>query len=267
MELLFQPEVRFDALNVKLVEALVRWRLPDGTQVSPAEFITVAEESGLIMTINEWVLRSAIERCASWHHGPWPQARVAVNVTARQLLDARFVPQLLDLLTEYRLPPACMEIELTETVLQTGPGTIQTLKNLRDAGVSVALDDFGCGYSSLASLEQLPLSRVKLDRSLIASIDSSSRSLAIARAIIGLCASLELEVTAEGIERPEQLALLLAYPDLALQGYLIARPLSGDAIAEFVTRAPQTLQELLLQIPVTPLPETLTSPPRLVRAG
>ncbi|MBV8343269.1 MAG: EAL domain-containing protein, partial [Gammaproteobacteria bacterium] len=245
-ELLYQPEVRFDSLNVKLVEALMRWRLPDGRQIAPGEFLAVAEESGLITPINEWVLRSAIERCAAWFHGPWPAARVAVNITARQLLDTRFVPQLAELLGEYRLPPACIEMELTETVLQTGFGTIATLKQLRDLGVSVALDDFGTGYSSLASLEQLPLTRVKLDRSLIASIDCSARSLAIARAIIGLCASLGLEVTAEGVERPEQLALLLEFPNLTLQGYLIGLPLAAEAVADFVGLAPQQLQALLL---------------------
>jgi diguanylate cyclase (GGDEF)-like protein len=249
-ELVFQPEVRFDTQKVKLVEALVRWRLPDGRYAAPAEFMDVAEESGLIAAINEWVLRSAIERCAQWHHGPWPDARVAVNITATQLLDVRFVPQLLELLAEFRLPAACIEMELTETVLQTGPGTIQTLKKLREVGVSVALDDFGCGYSSLASLEQLPLTRVKLDRSLIASIDRSSRSLAIARAIIGLCANLELDVTAEGIERPEQLGLLLAFPNLTMQGYLVAQPLNAQAVMDFISRAPELLQSLLLEAPL-----------------
>ncbi|MBV9911420.1 MAG: bifunctional diguanylate cyclase/phosphodiesterase, partial [Sinobacteraceae bacterium] len=246
LELFYQPEVRFDSLSVNLAEALLRWRLPDGRQAAPAEFLAVAEESGLITAINEWALRSAIERCAAWHHGPWPAARVAVNITARQLVDARFVAKLGALLAEYRLPPACIEVELTETVLQTGLGTVQTLRQLRDSGVSVALDDFGCGYSSLASLEQLPLSRVKLDRSLIASIDCSHRSLAIARAIIGLCASLNLEVTAEGIERQEQLALLLPFTNLTLQGYLLAEPLRAEAIPEFLVHAPARLQSLLL---------------------
>jgi diguanylate cyclase (GGDEF)-like protein len=249
-ELLFQPEVCFDAPKVKLVEALVRWRLPDGRYAAPAEFMDVAEESGLITAINEWVLRSAIERCSQWHHGEWPDARVAVNITATQLLDIRFVPQLRELLAEFRLPASCVEIELTETVLQTGPTTIQALRHLRDVGVSVALDDFGCGYSSLASLEQLPLTRVKLDRSLIASIDHSSRSLAIARAIIGLCANLELDVTAEGIERPEQLGLLLPFAKLTFQGYLLSQPLSAEVLTQFVARAPQQLQSLLLETPM-----------------
>jgi EAL domain-containing protein (putative c-di-GMP-specific phosphodiesterase class I) len=120
---------------------------------------------------------------------------------------------------------------------------------LRALGISIALDDFGTGYSSLASLEQLPLTRVKLDRSLIQSIDTSDRSLAIARAIVGLCGNLGLEVTAEGIERPEQLALLLAYPSVCLQGYLICAPVGGDEVPRTVGEMPQQLQSLLLTMP------------------
>jgi diguanylate cyclase (GGDEF)-like protein len=248
-ELLFQPEVNFDALGTKLVEALLRWRLPDGRHVSPADFLAVAEESGLIMTISDWVLRSAVQSAAKWHYGPWPDVRVAVNVSARQLLDPTFVERLQNLLAEYQLPSRCIEIELTENVLQTGPATIETLRHLRKLGIAIALDDFGTGYSSLASLEQLPLTRVKLDRSLIQSIDTSARSLAIARAIVGLCDNLGLEVTAEGVERAEQLALLLAYPSICLQGYLICAPVSAEVVPRTVGDMPQQLQSLLLTLP------------------
>ena len=248
-ELLFQPEVNFDALGTKLVEALLRWRLPDGRHVSPADFLAVAEESGLIMTISDWVLRSAVQSAAKWHYGPWPDVRIAVNVSARQLLDPTFVERLQHLLQEFKLPSRCIEIELTENVLQTGPATIETLRQLRALGVAIALDDFGTGYSSLASLEQLPLTRVKLDRSLIQSIDTSDRSLAIARAIVGLCGSLGLEVTAEGVERAEQLALLLDYPSICVQGYLICAPVNAEAIPRTVGEMPQQLHSLLLTLP------------------
>ena len=248
-ELLFQPEVSFDTMRATLVEALLRWRLPEGRHVAPGEFLQVAEESGLITSINDWVLRSAIQCGAQWHHGSWPDVRVAVNVSARQLLDTRFVDRMRELLTEHRLPARCMEIELTENVLQTGPATIQTLRELRQMGVSIALDDFGTGYSSLASLETLPLTRVKLDRSLISSIDTSERSLAIARAIIGLCDNLHLEVTAEGIERPEQLALLLGHRCMSLQGFLISRPLDSGSVLASIAGMPQKLQSFLLTLP------------------
>jgi diguanylate cyclase (GGDEF)-like protein len=251
-ELLFQPEVSFDAMETQVVEALLRWRLPDGRNVSPAEFLAVAEESGLITSISDWVLSSAIEAAAKWHRGTWPDVRVAINVSARQLLDARFAERVRGLMEHHRLPARCIEIELTETVLQTGPATVETLRQLRELGVAIALDDFGTGYSSLSSLEQLPLTRVKLDRSLIASIHTSARSLAIARAIIGLCNDLELEVTAEGIESPAQLAVLLDLPPLCLQGYLLAQPVSGDELPAVLSQLPARLQLLLLSLPGRP---------------
>jgi diguanylate cyclase (GGDEF)-like protein len=248
-ELWFQPEVSFSTLGTKLVEALLRWRLPDGQYVSPADFLSVAEDTGLIRSINDWVMRTAFRQAAQWHHGVWPDARVAINVSARQLLDTSFVARMRELLEEYRLPPRCIEIELTETVLQTEAATIEVLRELRRLDISVALDDFGSGYSSLSSLERLPLTRVKLDRSLIDTIDTSARSLAIARAIIGLCENLGLEVTAEGIERPEQLALLLGNPAMTLQGYLLSHPIKPEALPGILVSLRERLQSLLITVP------------------
>jgi diguanylate cyclase (GGDEF)-like protein len=229
-ELVFQPEVHAQTLETSLVEALIRWRTPDGQVATPGEFLAIAEESGLITEITDWVLRSAIEAASHWHHGGWPEARVAINVSPRDLLDNRFVGRVAELLQEYRLPARCIEIELTESVLQTGAATINALKRLRAQGVAIALDDFGTGYSSLASLEQLPLTRIKLDRSLIAGIDTNARSAAIARAIIAMCQGLGLEITAEGVERSEQFALLVGQPAMYLQGYLLARPVPRDDV-------------------------------------
>ncbi|HTT06516.1 MAG TPA: EAL domain-containing protein [Steroidobacteraceae bacterium] len=247
-ELLFQPEISLERLDTALVEALIRWRLPDGRYALPGEFLSVAEESGLILEVTDWVLRTAIEAAARWHYGPWPDARVAVNVSPRLLLDDRFVDLVLRLLEEFRLPARCVEIELTETVLQTGPATIETLRCLRSHGVAIALDDFGTGYSSLASLEKLPLTRIKLDQSLIASIDTSPRSAAIARAIIGLCHGLGLEMTAEGIERPEQLPLLLGQHSMYLQGFLFSPPVSRDELMPVMRALPQRLRTMSLSV-------------------
>ena len=259
-ELWFQPEVSFKTLGTKLVEALLRWRLPDGQYITPADFLSVAEDSGLIRSINDWVMRTAFRQAAEWHHGVWPEARVAINVSARQLLDTSFVAGMRELLAEYRLPPRCIEIELTETVLQTEAATIEVLRELRRLDISVALDDFGSGYSSLSSLERLPLTRVKLDRSLIDTIDTSARSLAIARAIIGLCENLGLEVTAEGVERPEQLALLLGNPAMTLQGYLLSHPVTSQAVPSTLAGLRDRLQSLLIAVP--PVKEMATAAAR-----
>ncbi len=247
-ELFYQPEVDSRTFEVGAVEALIRWRLPDGTLQCPADFIAVAEESGLISEINDWVLRAAIEAAAGWHHGLWPEARVAINVSPRQFLDLRFTDKLRTLLEEFRLPPRCIELELTESVLQTGRATIRALTEVRAMGVAIALDDFGTGYSSLSSLEQLPLTRVKLDRSLIARMDSSPRSASIARATIGLCSELGLAVTAEGVERSEQFAELLRIGPMSLQGYLLARPVRRDDVASLLLELPAVCEELVLSV-------------------
>jgi diguanylate cyclase (GGDEF)-like protein len=245
-ELFYQPEISVQNLEVSLVEALIRWRMPDGSYRSPDEFLAVAEESGLIMDVNDWVLRTAIEQASQWYRGPWPQVRVAINVSPRQFLDYRFVERLQKLLDEFQLPARCIELELTESVLQTGPTTIKALSQLRAIGVAIALDDFGTGYSSMASLEQLPLTRIKLDRSLIARMDSSARSASIARATIRLCSDLGLEVTAEGVERLEQFAELLGYRGISMQGYLLARPVTPDALLAVLKQLPAHCQELVL---------------------
>jgi diguanylate cyclase (GGDEF)-like protein len=255
-ELFYQPEINVQTLEVSLVEALIRWRMPDGSFRAPEEFLAVAEESGLIMEICDWVLRTAIETASQWHHGAWPGARVAINVSPRQFLDYRFVERLRDLLDEFRLPASCLELELTESVLQTGPTTIHALLQLREMGVAIALDDFGTGYSSMASLEQLPLTRIKLDRSLIARMDSNARSASIARATIGLCTELGLEVTAEGVERLEQFAALLGYRAMTLQGYLLAHPVPRANVLTMLKRVPAHCQELILLSQTMPVYQT-----------
>jgi EAL domain-containing protein (putative c-di-GMP-specific phosphodiesterase class I) len=246
-ELHFQPEVDLATCEASVVEALLRWRLPDGSYASPHSFLTVAEECGLIREIGEWVIQSTVEHAARWRAAAWPPVRIAVNVSALQLLDSRFVHHLADALERHRLHPRCIEIELTENVLQTASHTTEALGMLRDLGVGVALDDFGTGYSSLVSLQQLPLTRVKLDRSLIATIDSSSRSQAITRAIIALCQSLGLEVTAEGIERHEQLAWLLGYPAMHVQGYLLSPPVAEADLLTALNAMPARMDALLLE--------------------
>jgi diguanylate cyclase (GGDEF)-like protein len=248
-ELVYQPEVSVDTQEVGLVEALVRWRLPDGRLAGPDEFLGVTEESGLIVELGDWVLRNALQAASNWHRGRWPQVKVAINVSARQLIDQRFVPRIQQLLREFALPPSCIELELTESVLQTGSSTIESLRVLRSLGIAIALDDFGTGYSSISSLEQLPLSRIKLDRSLIAGIDSNPRSAAIALALIRLCDELDIDVTAEGVESGSQFACLAENRALYLQGYLLSRPVAEAEVLGINQRMPQVMHNLMLARP------------------
>lgn len=245
-ELLFQPELCAETLEVSLVEALIRWRMPDGSLVAPGQFLAIAEESGLIIEISDWVLQSAIEAASRWHHGAWPEACVAINVSPRQLLDDRFIDRLKALLELHSLPPRCIELELTESVLQTGLATVDILKRLRALGVAIALDDFGTGYSSFASLETLPLSRIKLDRSLVAGIDTSPRSAAITRGIINMCQGLGLDITAEGVERPEQFSFLVEHRGMFLQGFLLARPATRDEVVPLLGVLGERARELVI---------------------
>jgi diguanylate cyclase (GGDEF)-like protein len=256
-ELAYQPEINLESAEIEVVEALLRWRMPDGRLARPGEFLGVAEQSGLISEINAWVLRAAAQDASRWYHGGWPGVRVAINISPRQLLDQRFVQQILALLAEFRLPATCIEIELTEMVLQTGSATIAALRVLQSHGFGIALDDFGTGYSSLSSMEQLPLSRIKLDRSLVAGIDTSTRSAAIARAIIDLCGALGLQVTAEGIERTQQFAWLLGYRDLLLQGYLLCEPVPFEEVLGVKATLASKINDLLLSLPPRSRPRSL----------
>ena len=264
-ELVYQPEVNLGSLQPTMVEALVRWRRADGRLLAPNEFFGVAEDSGLIMEISDWALRTAIAAAADWYHGLWPNVRVAINISPRQLTDPTFVDRVKSLLVAHRLPPTAIELELTENVLQTGPATIEALRRLRAYGIPIALDDFGTGYSSLSSLELLPLTRVKLDRSLIASIESSEASWAIASAIIGLCDKLGVEVTAEGVERPEQLTLLKNIHQLHVQGYLISRPVPGPELLTELTSLALRMRALLGVAPAPAVDSSQSSATNIVR--
>jgi diguanylate cyclase (GGDEF)-like protein len=231
----FQPEISLSTRRVTVAEALLRWRRADGTIATAGEFIGLAAQSDLISQLNVWALDAALAALARQRAGLWPEMRVAVNVSSRQFMAPDFISRIEAALRRHALPPGCLELELTEDVLQTGSGTIAALQSLRAMGITIALDDFGAGFSSLASIERLPLNRVKFDRRLIAAIDENERSTAIVTSMIRLCHELGLAVTAEGVERPAQLALLASLGGVDVQGFLIAQP--------------QPLEELVVQLP------------------
>jgi diguanylate cyclase (GGDEF)-like protein len=261
----YQPQVCLGAQRTTSVEALLRWRTSD-TQIVPAgDFIEIAEQSGLMLDLNDWVLDTAASAVRDWRRNGWPEARVAVNVSAQQFLAGNFLADIERLLARHELPADALELELTETMLQTGAITVETLHGLRGLGVATSLDDFGTGYSSLTSIEQLPLSRVKLDRSVIAEVDRSPRAAAIARSIISLCRSLGLAVTAEGVERHEQLDFLADCGDVSVQGYLIGRPADGASIVDFAADSPVRIATLLHAAEMNRPPRSADDPTASVR--
>jgi diguanylate cyclase (GGDEF)-like protein len=243
----YQPQVCLVRQQATCMEALLRWRKSD-TQIVPAgEFISIAEQSGLMLDLHEWVIEEAARAVAGWRRAGWKDARVAVNVSAQQFISGRFLGDLQRLLERHQLTADAIEIELTENVLQTGALTVETLRRLRELGVTIALDDFGTGYSSLTSLEQLPLTSVKIDRSVVTDLDRNPRAAAIARSIIGLCRSLGLQVTVEGVERAGQLDVLATFGEVSVQGYLVASPASEEQVLDFVNRTEALLADALLQ--------------------
>ena len=243
--LAFQPQVALHTRETTSVEALLRWRKPDGRIAAAGEFIQSAEQSGLIHELTEWVLRSATSTAAAWRAQGWHRVCVAINVSPRQFFERDFVDHIARALHATGLPASALELELTETVLQTGHTTIQSLRRLRDMGVSIALDDFGIGYSSLTSLEKLPINRVKLDRMLVEGVDSNPRSAAIVRSIVALCHGLGLQVTAEGVERPAQLEFLAGCGPVAVQGYLLAQAVEVDLVQQEARNASERARRWL----------------------
>jgi diguanylate cyclase (GGDEF)-like protein len=241
----FQPQVCLGRLETTTVEALLRWR-QNGSQIVPAsDFIAIAEQSGLMLDLNYWVLEQAAQAVRDWRAAGWSDARVAINVSAQQFVAGDFLAEIERVLKRFDVPPDSLELELTEHMLQTGAITVETLHSLQLLGVATALDDFGTGYSSLTSLERLPLSRVKLDRSVVAEVDWNPRAASIARSIISLCRSLGLQVTVEGVERPSQLDFLVNCGDVSVQGYLIAHPSDSSEIIDTVSRTRTRLAALL----------------------
>ncbi len=241
----YQPLVCLGRLETTGVEALLRWRQSDSVILPAGEFIEIAEQSGLMLDLNTWILDQAAKDVRSWRDAGWTNAKVAINVSAQQFISGDFLGDVERLLELHGLPPDAIELELTENMLQTGAITVETLRALKMMGIMTALDDFGTGYSSLTSLERLPLSRVKLDRSVLAEVDSNPRAASIANSIIALCRSLGLQVTIEGLERTSQLDFLSACGDVSVQGYLVARPADASEILDIAGRMGPRMRALL----------------------
>ena len=211
---------------------------PDAGLLQPVAFLDVAEETGLLSTIDEWVLSEAVGQAASWHHrfGGRDFSGVAVNVTTRHLADAGFAHDVISLLDAHSLPHDHLHVEVTERVLMEASNSAMSgLRTLRDAGIKVGLDDFGTGYSSLAYLRQFPLDFVKIDKLFIRDITAAAGEGAIVAAIIALAHALGLYVVAEGVETVGQLDVLHQLRCDCAQGFLLGRPEGPDAIDALIT--------------------------------
>jgi EAL domain-containing protein (putative c-di-GMP-specific phosphodiesterase class I) len=217
------------------VEALVRWRHPRDGLISPAEFIPVAEETGLILQLGEWVLDEACRQLRAWQDDGIRNVTMAVNLSAHQLHAPILLDQVAKTLEKHGLTGADLELEITESVAMHDPdASIRQLKALRDLGVRLSIDDFGTGYSSLSYLKLLPIHTLKLDRSFVRDIETDSNDVAICTATIALAHNLGLKVIAEGVETEAQRLLLTTHRCDFMQGYFYSRPVQAEAALAYI---------------------------------
>lgn len=242
----YQPLVCLQTNQVFGAEALIRWYDKDLGEVSPAKFIPIAEETGLIIAIGNWVMHTAIAQAASWNKNGC-HLRISINVSALQFQQANFVESLANALDDAHLDPACIELELTESILiRDIEETLKKLNAIAKLGVRMAIDDFGTGYSSLSYLKRFPINKLKIDRSFIMNLTKDESDIAIVTAIISLAHALKLKVIAEGVETEEQKELLCELNCNEIQGYLIAKALNPQEFEANFLQAETPLEQSVL---------------------
>ncbi|HEX4596515.1 MAG TPA: EAL domain-containing protein, partial [Burkholderiaceae bacterium] len=237
LSLHYQAKLNLSDHTICGVEALLRWNNAELGSVPPSRFIPIAEETGLILPIGRWVLRTACEQAMQWQRSGLPPVCVAVNLSPRQLGDPELLPALASVLRDTNLAPELLELEVTESsMMHDAEQSVQVLTALKNMGVRLAIDDFGTGYSSLAQLNRFPIDTLKVDRSFIRNIPSDAEGRAIAEAIIAMGRTLKLTVVAEGVETDDQRVFLRDLACDQMQGYLFSKPVSADDFAELLRR-------------------------------
>lgn len=231
----YQPQIDMATRRPVGAEALLRWQDDDGTMISPNRFIPIAEYSGLIIELGEWVLRQACQELVHIHQRGFTDFMMSVNVSQVQFRHPHFLSMLRKALNETKAPPHCIELEITESMAMEEPDAlIKLLDQITATGVSIAIDDFGTGFSSLSHLQKLNVDRLKIDRAFVTEITESARGSSIAEAIIQLGRNLELDVIAEGVEDERQAEILSELGCAVGQGYLFARPLASDVLHDWL---------------------------------
>ncbi len=236
--LYYQPQVEIRTCRIVGLEALIRWKHPEMGLVSPVEFIPIAEETGLIVPIGEWVLKTACAQVLVWHRAGFIPLRIGVNVSGRQFRQQDLVKSVKQILDTTCLDPQYLELELTESIIMHDvEEAIATLCKLKEIGLKLSVDDFGTGYSSMNYLKRFPLDTLKIDRSFVKDITTDPNDAAITKATIALAKSLDLTTTAEGVETEEQLTFLREQGCDQVQGYLISRPVPAERVEGLLLRS------------------------------
>jgi EAL domain-containing protein (putative c-di-GMP-specific phosphodiesterase class I) len=231
----YQAKMDFATGQMTGMEALIRWQHPDLGMVSPVQFIPLAEETGLIVPIGKWVLKTACLQNQAWQKEGLPPLSVAVNLSARQFADENLLADVTSILKETGMNAAFLELEITESmIMHNVDKAVQTLTKLKTLGIRLSIDDFGTGYSSLSNLKRFPIDTLKIDRSFIRDLPGDSEDKAITRAIIAMGKSLNMTLIAEGVETQEQAEFLRAHACDQFQGYYFSRPVDKDKFAELL---------------------------------
>jgi len=229
--LYYQPKVDAASRMVKGMEALIRWKHPVKGLIPPMQFIPLAETSGLIIPIGEFVIRTACRQIKTWQEAGYKQMNIALNVSSRQFDQQSLIEIVKEAIQDAMIPPRCLELEITESIIMRNPEkAMRTLTELKTMGIQIAIDDFGTGYSSLSYLKRLPLDFLKIDQSFVKSLASDPSDQAIVRTTIAMAHSLNLKTIAEGVETEEQLTFLQEHGCDEIQGYLFSRPLPAEEI-------------------------------------
>jgi diguanylate cyclase (GGDEF)-like protein len=232
----YQPIIDIATNKINGVEALIRWDHPTLGGIPPDKFIPIAEETGLIVTIGEWVVNTACHQLKNWQDSGLPILTISVNISIRQFYQPNLVPMIAQNLKESGIDPICLTIEITESMTMDVEKAITILRDLKNLGVKISIDDFGTGYSSLSYLKKFPIDYLKIDRSFIRDIDKSKDDESIATAILLMGKTLGLNIIAEGVETSEQLGILRSHNCNEAQGYLFSKPISNDELKLFVTK-------------------------------
>jgi len=237
----YQPQICLETGAIKGAEALLRWQHPEMGMVMPDKFIPIAEDTGLIVPIGEWVLRTACAQNKAWQDAGHPHISIAANLSARQILSPGLADVIKNILRETKLDPGSLELEFTESMaMQNLEDSIKTLQALNALGIDIAIDDFGTGYSSLSYLRRFPIKKLKIDRSFVRDICSDEDDANMIASIITLGQSLNLQIVAEGVETDEQLKFLRAHNCDQVQGYYISHPVAAEEFAQLSLMAPRS---------------------------
>ena len=233
--LLYQPQISLEDDKIVGVEALIRWDNPQSGLISPVVFISIAENNGLIMPIGEWIINQACEQLKNWKGTPMRNLTISINISVKQLLHQNLHSFIRKAITRTGIDASLLELEITESVVMENINeTIEILRDLKTLGVSIAIDDFGTGYSSLSYLKKLPIDRLKIDREFIKNIPEDKDDIAIAKAIISLAKSLDLQIVAEGPERGEHIEFLKSVKCDIAQGFYYSKPISSKGVEKFL---------------------------------